>query len=253
MRILPLLITLVLCFSEGKAQDSLEVARQEIVRYDTDSEVSPMEFSEDRIESLKKDEAFDYTEIEPDEDNWWEKFKRWLSDLWYRFWDWLLPDYAGSPFWSFIVSALPYLIIAGIIVFIIWLFYRLNPGAKILKSQEAPDVFFTEEEEIIKTKDIQKLIQKALENQDYRLAVRYSYLLILKRLSNAHIIEYEFDKTNSDYIAEITSENINQQFKKVTTLYDYIWYGSFSVTQADYQIAQNTFNRLETQIPEALD
>jgi hypothetical protein len=253
MRILFFLIFLFLSISFGKAQDTIVPTQPEVVRFDTDSEVSPMEFSEERIESFKADEDFNYTEIQPDEDNWWEKFKRWLSDLWYRFWDWLLPDYASSPFWSFIVSILPYLIILSIIVFIVWLFYRLNPGAKILKSQDAPDVFFTEEEEIIKTKDIQKLIEQALENQDYRLAVRYSYLLILKRLSNAHVIEYEFDKTNSDYIAEITSENINDQFKKVTTLYDYIWYGSFSVTQADYQIAQKTFNRLKTQIPEALD
>ena len=253
MRTLVLLIILFLCFSFGKAQDSLVTTQPEVVRHDIDGEVVPMEFSQDRIEALQEDEDFNYTEIEPDKDNWWEKFKRWLSDLWFRFWDWLLPDYASSPFWAFIVSILPYLIIGGIVVFIVWLFYRLNPGAKILKSQESPDVFFTEEEEIIKTKDIQKLVQKALENQDYRLAVRYSYLLILKRLSNANFIEYEFEKTNSDYIAEITSENIKTQFQKVTTLYDYIWYGSFSVTQADYQIAQKSFNRLETQIPEALD
>ena len=247
------LMLLILCFSEGKAQDSLTVSEEKIIQYDADSDVTPLDLNKEKVEDFKKEDAFDYTEIEPDEDNWWEQFKRWLSGLWYKFWDWLLPNYSNSPFWLFVIKALPYLIIAGIIIFVIWLFYRLNPGAKILKSQETPDVFFTEEEEIIKTKDIKKLIQKALENKDYRLAVRYYYLLILKKLSNAHIIEYEFDKTNTDYIAEITSEKINGEFRKATTLYDYIWYGSFAVTETDYNIAQNIFNKLEHQIPEAID
>ncbi|PKA83846.1 uncharacterized protein DUF4129 [Ulvibacter sp. MAR_2010_11] len=257
-----LFLFLLCCFSEGHAQDSLEVPQptnlaeasvEKKVQYDTDSEVTPMDFNRETLENFKNDEAFDYTEIKPDEDNWWAQFKRWLRELWYKFWDWLLPDYANSPFWFAVIKALPYLIIAGIIFFVVWLFYRLNPGAKILKSQAAPDVFFTEEEEIIRTKDIKNLIQKALENHDYRLAVRYYYLLILKKLSNAELIEYEFDKTNSDYIAEILSEDINFQFRKATLLYDYIWYGNFTVTETDYQKAAQTFTKLEHQIPEALD
>ena len=129
------------------------------------------------------------------------------------------------------------------------MFFKLNPGARLLKSKEEPANFFTEEEEIIKTKDIKKLIDKALRNQNYRLAVRYYYLLILKRLTEAELIDYEFDKTNSDYISEITSETINTGFKKATNLYDYIWYGNFTVTETDFNKAQQTFKHLETTIP----
>ncbi len=236
-----------------QAQDSLAATEKKVIQYDTDRDVRPLELSKESIANYKKDEAFNYTEATPDEDNWWEQFKRWLAGLWFKFWQWLLGDSINSPFWGFILKMLPYLIIAGIIGFIIWLFYKLNPGAKILKSQEAPDVFFTEEEEIIKTADIKKLIQKALEQKDYRLAVRYSYLLILKQLSEAHLIDYEFDKTNSDYIAELASGPLHLQFQKVTNLYDYIWYGSFAVTETDYHVAQRTFQKLEQQFPKTND
>ncbi|MBL4664025.1 MAG: DUF4129 domain-containing protein, partial [Flavobacteriaceae bacterium] len=158
-----------------------------------------------------------------------------------------------SGFWTFFLQIFPYLIIIALIAFIIWLFYKLNPGARLLKSKETPSIFFTEEEEIIKTKNIKELVTQALEQQDYRLAVRYYYLLILKKLSEGEVIEYMFDKTNNDYIAEISSAEINIQFQKVTSLYDYIWYGNFEVTKSDYAVAQETFNHLEHQIPKAVD
>jgi len=252
MRSIVLLLLFTFCFAELIGQDQDVGAPENPVQYDTQSEVNPVSFSEESIEELKNDDAFDYTEPE-EQDGYWAQFKRWLSRVWHSFWDWLLGDYSGSGFWLGFLEVLPYLIIAALIVFVVWLFYKLNPGAKLLKGRDAPGIFFTEEEEIVKTKDIKKLISKALEQQDYRLAVRYYYLLILKKLSEAELIEYMFDKTNNDYIAEIVPEKMNAQFQKVTGLYDYIWYGNFEVTATDYAVAQETFNHLEHQIPNSVD
>lgn len=227
------------------AKDTLKKNPQTL-KYD-ESEVRPISLSKVTIANLKKDNAFDYTE-DPEQENWWTSFTRWIGELWDQFWKWLLGDYQANGVLEFIIRLLPYLIVIGILTFIIWLFYRLNPGAKLLKSKENPVTFFTEEEEIIRKKDIKNLIQKALNDKNYRLAVRYYYLLILKKLTDADLIEYEFDKTNSDYFSEIASEAINSQFKKVTNLYDYIWYGSFDVTETDYQKAQKSFITLENEI-----
>lgn len=248
-----LAIFLLLFFTtEVFSQDSLVEDQEKIVKYDTDPNLSPVQFEESIIENYKNNEDFNYVEL-AEEENWWTRFKRWLGNIWNQFWRWVFGDYEAGGIIAFFIKSLPYLIIAGIIAFVIWLFLKLNPGAKIFQSKEGPDVFFTEEEEIIKKKNIKKLIQKALEKKDFRLAVRYYYLFILKKLSESHIIEYEFDKTNSDYISEINSDEINVDFKKVTNLYDYIWYGSFDVTEEDYYKAQNTFTHLEHQIPDALE
>ncbi|WP_158548373.1 DUF4129 domain-containing protein [Marixanthomonas ophiurae] len=240
------------CFAEGIPQDSTTVEEHETVRYDTDSRISPLQVDEETIEKYKSDPAFDYSENNAEE-NWWQQFKNWLGNLWSSFWNWLLGDLQYNGFFAFLLKVLPYLIIGGIVAFIVWLFFKLNPGASFLKSKEKPDVFFSEEEEIIRSKNIRELIEKALQNKNYRLAVRYYYLLILKKLTDAELIDYEFDKTNTDYIAEITSDTVILPFKKTTNLYDYIWYGNFTVTETDYRKAQRTFQELEQQIPNLHD
>ncbi len=243
------------------AQDSIFSSEKKIVQYDTNSEKTPLSLNKDTIEAYKNNPDFNYQPPE-ETDNWWKQFTSWIGDLisrffrwlgnvWSSFWEWVLPNGQGSPLWSFVIHVLPYLILALLVGFIVWLFFKLNPGAKLMKSKAKPDVFFTEDEEIIKTRDIQKLINKAVRKQHYRLAVRYYYLLILKRLTNAELIEYEFDKTNSDYFGEVTSEKLNSGFRKATNIYEYIWYGNFTVTETDFNKAQSIFTNLEHSIPKA--
>ncbi len=254
MRKVLLFIIFVFCVSEGiRSQEATEPISQETVQYDEDGAITPLKLDTETLDKYKDDPDFDYTELN-EEDGWWSKFTNWISRMWYRFWEWLLGDLNSvGGFVSFLLTIAPYLILGTLIVFIVWLFYKMNPGARMLKSKEQPGVFFTEEEEIIRTGDIQKLIDKALLDEDYRLAVRYYYLLILKRLTEAEIIDYEFDKTNSEYTNEINSEKLNLGFRKVTNLYDYIWYGSFEVTPTDFRKAQNTFVQLEHNIPKTID
>ena len=246
------LLMVVFGHATSSPQDSILAGTEKEIKYDQTENLNPPVFNKQIIEAFKKEEAFNYSE-KPVEENWWAQFKNWLWELWLDFWYWLVGDFEAGGFISFLVHVLPYFIVFAIVAFLVWLFYKLNPGASFFKSKEKPGVFFSEEEEIIKSKNIKKLIEKALANKDYRLAVRYYYLLILKKLTDAEIINYEFDKTNSEYFAEITSETINNGFRKVTTLYDYIWYGSFAVTEEDFLKAQKTFKLLENQIPKTVD
>ncbi|MCT8339778.1 DUF4349 domain-containing protein [Flavobacteriaceae bacterium TK19130] len=233
----------------SKATTAQTIARDTtVVQYDEGSTVEPISFSEEKLKEYRTDEAFDYTEAKR-EKSWWDKLMDWFANIWNSFWRWLFGDFRGNSFLLFLFEVLPWLIVLGVVIFIVWLFYKLNPGASLLKSKETHEVFFTEEEEIIKTKDIRALIDKALSEGNFRLAVRYYYLLVLKQLTDAEIIDYEFDKTNADYISEIEEAMLNQQFRKATLLYDYIWYGNFSVTQSDFNKAEKTFANLQQNIP----
>lgn len=240
------LLLFLFCFgSIAFPQDSTAVKTPiHEVKYDENSDRNALDFDDETIEDFKTNKAFDYTELETEE-NWWTRFKNWISDLWSDFWNWVFDGVEPGPLWASVIKILPYIILIAIVAFIIWLFFKLNPGASIFGKKKQPEVFFTEDEEIIKTKDIHKLIDKANRNKDYRLAVRYYYLLILQKASESEVIVYEFDKTNTDYIAEITSEDVNGQFVKVTDLYDHVWYGSFEVSEEDYKKAQKTFTTLE--------
>lgn len=231
-------------------EDTLVQAPVKTIKYDTDGPVNPLAFEKSIIEKYRDDPHFDYSEHVAEE-NVWQQFKNWLYRGWVNFWTWLFEDYKSSALLMFLFEALPYIIIGGVIFFLIWLFYRLNPGAKLFRSEKQPEVFFTAEEEIIKSKNIQDLIDSALQDKNYRLAVRYYFLLTLKRLRDAELITYEFDKTNSDYASEIKKEPLVNAFRKITNIYENIWYGNFEVSEGDFLKAQTMFVSMNNQIPKS--
>lgn len=78
-------------------------------------------------------------------------------------------------------------------------------------------------------------LDKALSNNDLRLAVRIQYLRVLQQLSEEEAIRWKPKKTNSVYVAEMRSHHLLGIFKMITRNYEYIWYGNRSVSLDLYQ------------------
>ena len=72
--------------------------------------------------------------------------------------------------------------------------------------------------------------------------------MVLKKLSAKEIIEWEAQKTNEDYSNEVTDKLIKKQFKTITRIYDFIWYGSFEVNEKLYRRAEKEFKHITTLI-----
>ncbi len=247
MRLLLLLFfSLSSFYNSYGAQDSI-IRNSQTVVYDFDSSLQKVEFDRDRITEFKKDKAFDYL-AEIENDSWWTRFKRWLSLKYNQLLEWLFGDYSANRLVSALLLTLPYILVTAIIGLIIWLFIRLNPGPSIIGDPETGSVSFNEEEEIVRSQDITSLIESAIRAGDYRLAVRYYYLQLLKHLNEKGLINYEFQKTNSEYLAEIKEENYRPKVKRLMRLYDFIWYGSFTVSENDFSVAQNSFREIENSI-----
>ena len=121
----------------------------------------------------------------------------------------------------------------------------MNPGGRILQKPKTSEVFLTEEEELVKSQDLPALIKEAVINGEFRLAVRYYYLNELRKLDELHLIDYEYQKTNKDYSEEIKDEDIRKHFYEITKLYEFIWYGSFQVSETDYRLVEKGFLRME--------
>ncbi|UJH92021.1 DUF4129 domain-containing protein [Antarcticibacterium sp. 1MA-6-2] len=235
------LIILLLFFystSHFAAQDSVGIS-QPGVQYDTVSPRQPVEFDSEKIEAYKEQSAFAYLE-EVENDSWWTRFKRWLDLKFNQLTSWLFGEYEPNSFFAFLLRILPYLIIGLVLGFFVWLFLKLNPGASILEEQKAPQVSFNEEEELVRSGDISELIENAINSGDYRLAVRYYYLQLLRILDDKDLINYEYQKTDSEYLAEVNNE-FKSPLKKIMRLYDFIWYGNFPVTAEDFSRVQSSF------------
>jgi len=241
---------LVLSFSVSAAiqeqTNNVNTEVQEII-YDTDSDKEVKKFNANTLKELQSDEAFDYTEhIEPD--NIWTQFKSWLGQLWMQFLQWVFGVGEISGFWWFLLKLLPYLIIIGVLFLLGWLFMKVNPRDILLEKQEPPQIILSEDEDIIQNQNIQDLIEQALKEHNYRLAIRYYYLSVLKTLSDTELIAWESQKTNTDYLKELKDTSLKHKFQNITRLYDFIWYGSFEINQTSFRQAEQKFKSINNSI-----
>lgn len=210
----------------------------------TSQELVPLEFDEEKLQKLKEDPAFDYSEREKEE-NWWTRFKRYVSLQWSKLLDRLFGDIETSGFWANLLELLPYVILLMSISLLLFLFVSLNPATSLLSPSIKGGVKLNEEEDIIRHRNIKELIEQAVLSENYRLAVRYHFLYILRQLAEKGYIIYNSSKTDEDYLAEISEKEHKRHFKNLSRIYDFIWYGHFEPEKEIYLKIKKEFLEME--------
>ncbi len=137
--------------------------------------------------------------------------------------------WSKSGFWFFLI-----LLVAGILFA-----YRRSifkrKVKKELKNEYIPNIL---KEEGINTTKIRKTIKDAEDSGDYRSAIRNLYLLVILSLSDAKLIKLHIEKTNSDYRKELPKK-FQANFKRLTRIFDFIWYGDYPASEELFQQAKN--------------
>ena len=232
----------VLLFSNVDQQDSL------IVKYDTE----PLEIKKiDKkyLELYTNNPDFDYDyEIMKQDISWWQDFKTWLNNIFQKLFTWIFGIGKAVGYLAILFKIIPYILLLLLLFLLIKFFLNVNSRSILQSKKNQALVSLSEEERIIKNDDIQQLIQKALTDENYRLAVRYYYLYILQLMSEKELITWELQKTNDDYLNEIKKQDLKQDFTKITRLYDYIWYGNFDIDEAKYSRAETAFLSLQRMV-----
>lgn len=209
-------------------QDSLQI--------DT-SYIKPLRF--ENLDDKYTGEDYIY-ERSVESSGWWTRFKQWLSDF---FRDLFSIKNKGQALDLTDIA----IKIAGVIIFLLVVYFIFkavmnDEGSWVFgKSSDKNIIPVTYVENNIRTSNFKSLIAVAEKQKDFRLAVRYYYLWLLKSLTESEIIEYDVEKTNSDYHSEITSESIKNEFAYTSYLYNYIWYGEFNVNEAQFSRAKQAF------------
>ncbi|MBT8244878.1 MAG: DUF4129 domain-containing protein [Winogradskyella sp.] len=218
-------IGFLICFCIG----SLVFSQEKIAPdYYDDSTLEKKTISENDLESYKNDDDFDYTEVKKAEGAF-DKFVRWLRNLLRKFWEAIFGVGTAGGFLYFVFRILPYILLGVLIYLLVRFFLKVNSNSITTKSQAKGKVFYSKEEQIIKNEDIDALIEQAINQKKHRLAIRYYYLLALKKLTEANKIKWEAQKTNEDYIEELNQSHLKVDFENITRIYDYVWYGEFTV------------------------
>ena len=91
------------------------------------------------------------------------------------------------------------------------------------------------EEELKDTDTYDRLISDAEKEGKFNLATRYWYLKTLKNLKDTELIQYSPDKTNQEYIFELSNSPLQEGFRELTRNYEYVWYGEFFLQEDRYR------------------
>ena len=136
------------------------------------------------------------------------------------------------------------------IAFILFILYRLFLAEGVFKRKLKSVKTEAEvaEEIITSESDFDALIRQAIQNGNYRQAVRYQYLRTLHLLAEKNMVQLAPDKTNFQYVSEIANRSYQQDFASLTLNYEYVWYGEFEIDKNIYDKIESNFSRFNQKI-----
>ena len=195
------------------------------------------------LDRYLEDQAFQY-DREPPPISLWDRFKAWL---WEMIRD-LFVRYGDSGIWE-------YVIYGAAVVFAAWLVYQVFQSnfSGVLYGRTRRDqaeARILNQVEDIHEIDYGRQIQEAISAHQYRLAIRLYYLQALKILSDRKQIDWKMDKTNHDYLREMTDSPLGQPFAEMTRNFEYAWYGDRPLDEGAFRDVQDTFQKFQRRIAE---
>jgi len=236
-----LYILLFFCFFLNSIAFSQE-AKDSIIRIDSTSTLHERTLDHD-LNKKYSGKAFNYTTKTGESQNLLSRFFKWIGRG--------LNDIFGinlSPQALKILEYFIYFLMGGLVIYLLVRVF-VNEKFNSIFTKKAKTIFDIDlAEQHIESLDLDTLLKAALTDKNYRLAIRYHFLKVLKRLSQKDIIEWHFDKTNSDYQNEIQQQQLQSGFKEVAYLYDYIWYGEQTIDETKYDTAKARFTALNNLI-----
>lgn len=219
-------------FSQEEAETT-EVDTNIINYWDAQKEITqPIEIELNQSEWQSKSASIDYSDSSKKNDSTQFKFK--------------IPD-TKQKTTSKAPDVLIYVILILIVFVLVYLIVKKGKFNQTNQNIELTDPTSIDEHNIDEIK-FELLQKEALRIGDYALAFRYGYLNVLKGLRSKNLIFYKKERTNFEYLNQLSGTEFSEPFGKLTLQFDKTWYG-------DYPMDQEVFNDIQPvfeQIMEAL-
>ncbi len=207
------------------------------IRYDK-SHVEVRTPKAGKIEDYKNKRDFKYDrKLTQKPNHWWYKFIYWLN----RKLIWVITE---SLFFKILFYLTVFVISIALILKI------MNYDISRIFSRKGPEKKFAYQtgKENIHELNLDELIAQHVREKQFRLAIRYMYLKVLKELNNAEIIEWKINKTNRDYIQEMEDMRLYEDFRDLSGMFNFVWYGNFQLNENYFQQIQDKFSNFYSQI-----
>ncbi len=155
-----------------------------------------------------------------------------------------------NPMWGVLFEFLKWFFIIGAIALLAYLTIRFVGEGNIFGTKKRriadPSVQIDLEhiEENLETAELDPLIHKAIADKNYSLAIRLYYLAILKELHLKGDIAWKKDKTNRMYVREMSQHRFFEPFRRTTTIFERVWYGSQMIDENRFILIQPDLQNL---------
>lgn len=141
-----------------------------------------------------------------------------------------------------------YVLVLGLVVFlIIKIMINFNKNPSISKNTISLDSI-EEIEEKMHEIDLDQLLKDALKAENFRIALRINFLIIIKMLSQKNEIIWAKEKTNWEYYDEINNENIKLLFKGIVLSFEPVWYGEHQLSKEQFEQVSPSYENLKKQL-----
>ncbi|WP_201983010.1 DUF4129 domain-containing protein [Hymenobacter rubidus] len=179
---------------------------------------------EARLQELRGQRDFQYVEptSRPEESAWqafWARVRQAIAEW--------LTSRSYSHFWRWVFYAL--FLVAG--VFVVLKLLQIDFTALLSRTPRRVALAYDTAAENIHEVDFASRLAEAEAAGNWRLAVRLGYLELLKALSDRGLIQWQPDKTNHAYLAELPAAGpLRAGFREITRQFEFVWYGELALS-----------------------
>lgn len=196
-------------------------------------------FEQQSIEKYRNNKNFQYNQtIQEEPITFWDRLKMW-------FWKQFLKLFSNQ-------GAAPYIRLLIVVVLLVGVaFLMLKTRFKLAwfsNKTKKSDVLLDGDIENIQTNKIETDIELEIANKNFRKAIRLMFILILKLLNDNKIIKWQREKTNYHYQNEIAPQDYKLQFKQLSYIFEYVWYGHFEPNEQHFSQYQNIYQQLKNRL-----
>jgi hypothetical protein len=191
-------------------------------------------------EELRTDREFRYGQDVTPPVTPWDRFWRRVQAWFLR---WLQPENQRARNW------LTGLVVAVVLGFALYKFLQMERRGFFTRRGTDIALPYDVLTEDIHAISFDEAIATAVQNRDYRLAVRLYYLKTLKELSDRNLIRWQLDKTNRTYAQELAKTSLQAEFEHLTSRFEYVWYGNFPVNEPQFVALRTEFDTFRQALP----
>lgn len=140
-----------------------------------------------------------------------------------------------------------YIVLFLIIIVLVYILYRLFAKElwsttkevdirefKLLKEEDLDDRFYE--------MDLDQLVQNAVLKQDWKMAIRIQFLILLKILIDRKQIKWHKDLTNFQIVNQLKIRDNRKKMQTIVAEFERVWYGNQASKQDVYTAFQHKVN-----------